>query len=205
MNRMVIAAIVFVLVGLLAWQVHTAGVVQGEANRALADVRRVQDSLVKERDSLLTEVGRYKADSTKAADRVRLTRKSTDSSLVFVQVMDSALQGVVPDSLLETFRRGVATLASRITEERLHADNQLAIEAAARGTVLRLATVEGERVTATEIEMAVVTKKRPWYVRTLKATTRVALVGGGGFLGAAVGGPPGAALGAAAGALVPLK
>jgi hypothetical protein len=202
--KMLITGVLVVLAAmtLLGWYQHGH---QRDAGATLRHVHAVEAQLVLVRDSLKFQVAKYAADSAKAFGRVVDARHSTDSAVVHLRAMREPLAQFIPDTLLDTFMRGVATLESKLTTERLHEDNAVAVEHNARGVALNLATINDELVVAKDVEIAVLTEHRPWYVRLARTVIRGGLVAGGAAVGSMAGGPPGAAIGAIVGVAVPIK
>jgi hypothetical protein len=205
--RLRLAVVVF---GLVVLTLFVTGWVKAwengiERDAALKKIDSVQTVLTHRADSLKLEVRRYRSDSIKAATRMLNTRRATDSSFMALDTVGIAMHGVVPDSLLEMYRRGVDGLRTHITDERLAADSALATAVNARLTAVALATTNEQRVTNLTDKITVLERKSPLYLRILKGTVRVAVVGIGAGVGAKVGGPIGAVVGAVVGSLVPSR
>lgn len=196
---LVAAAVVFFLV--LGWVQAWKNGYQRDV--AIKRVDSIQVSLTKHADSLKKEISRYRSDSIKAATRMLNARRATDSNFTALDTVGKALEGQVPDSLLEMFRRGVDGLRTHITEERLMSDNALGIAVNARSTALALATTEEKRADNEAEKVALVERRPPFLLRVLHGTTRLLLVGSGAGVGARVGGPVGAVVGAVVGLVIP--
>lgn len=203
--KVLILVLGLALAGMVAWTWRLSEKATLQQSEALRQIHATKDSLTHVRDSLKQEVSKYRKDSIASAARILNARRGTDSSLVLVQSLETALAGLIPDSLLRTFTRGITNIGVRVTEERLYSDNALAIEHAARATALSLATVEESRIGAVEAELVIVTKKPNKFLRALRVTTRVALIGAGAAGGAVLADAAGAAVGAIVGAVIPIK